>query len=93
MLCKNVERISNAFRHMTDIKTITNTLYQIPTCLICLDFISAAVQSKLQGREKLSFSSSLRMTDVNLASCSGLKWFFQSPTTPNIKTHSCSEEI
>lgn len=57
----------------------------ISTALSPSAFAPAVVQSKLQGREKVSFSSSLRMTDANLASCSGLKWFFQSPTTPNTK--------
>lgn len=47
-------------------------------------------QSMFHGREMLSFSSSLLMTDVNLASCSELKWFFQSPLTPDNKVRPIS---
>ncbi|TNN36694.1 hypothetical protein EYF80_053129 [Liparis tanakae] len=42
------------------------------------------LHSRLQGRAapSISPSISLRMTDEKLASCSGPKWFFQSPTMP-----------
>lgn len=63
-------------------------LHHFASCLICADFVftiySLCAHSKLQGKDKFSFSSSLWMTDVNLASSSELKWFFQSPATPNI---------
>lgn len=66
-------------------------LHHFASCLTCVDVVfttySLCAHSKLQGNEKFSFSSSLWMTDVNLASSSELKWFFQSPATPNINKH------